>query len=71
MRAVTKDRDNMLRGRVSVYHKDYRAWPLDCGEPAAIYCDPPYAASSKAKRYAVGFRLGIVLGVGRGAVAAA
>lgn len=55
VRAVTKDRDNMLRGRVSVYHKDYRAWPLDCGEPAAIYCDPPYAASSKAKRYAVGF----------------
>ncbi|QYM76913.1 DNA adenine methylase [Leucobacter luti] len=55
VRAVLRDRDNMMRGRVHVFHKDYRAWPLDCGEPSAIYCDPPYAASARAKRYAVGF----------------
>lgn len=55
VRAVIRDRDNMKRGRVSVYHKPYQSWDLDCDEPVAIYCDPPYAVSSKSKQYAVDF----------------
>lgn len=54
-RAVLRDRDAMLGGNVHVFHKNYDAWPMDCGLPAAIYCDPPYASSSAAKRYAVSF----------------
>lgn len=54
-RAVIRDRDAMISGNVHVFHKNYDAWPLDCALPAAIYCDPPYAASSSAKRYAVPF----------------
>lgn len=55
VRAVIRDRDKMRLGRVSVFHKGYQAWPLDCVGSAAIYCDPPYAASASAKRYAVDF----------------
>lgn len=51
VRAVLRDRDRMLSGSVSVFHKDYRAWAWDCVQPAAIYCDPPYSVSLDSKRY--------------------
>lgn len=50
-RAVLRDRDKMLAGNVSVFHKGYQAWPWDCIQPSAIYCDPPYSRSLGAKLY--------------------